>query len=70
MNKQLEMEQLLREISVFYKNVPDMDYKKIRDYINCNNREQNLIQIQSIFYKNKKWYHYKSTNMESAKNNQ
>lgn len=56
MNKQLEMEQLLREISVFYKNVPDMDYKKIRDYINCNNREQNLIQIQSIFYKNKKHY--------------
>ena len=56
MDKQFEMEKLLRELAVFYKEVPDMDYKKIIDYIDCNNKEQNLIQVQSEFYKKRKHY--------------
>lgn len=56
MNKNVEMELLLNNISELYKANSNTNYKDIYNYINKNNNEINLINIQSNFYQQKKEY--------------
>ena len=56
MNNSLEMELLLSNISELYKNNANTNYHDIHTYITKNNKEINLINIQSNFYQNKKDY--------------
>jgi len=59
MNKSLEMELLLDEISELYKTNSNTDYNDIYNHINKKNKEINLINVQSNFYQNKKNYEKK-----------
>lgn len=59
MNKNLEMELLLNNISELYKINANTNYNDIYNYINKNNKEINLISVQSNFYQNKKDYEKK-----------
>lgn len=56
MNNNIEMELLLNSISELYKTNSNTNYSNIYNYINKNNKEINLINIQSNFYQNKKEY--------------
>ncbi len=56
MNNNIEMELLLNSISELYKTNSNTNYNNIYNYINKNNKEINLINIQSTFYQNKKEY--------------
>ena len=56
MNKNLEMELLLNDISELYRMNANTNYNDIYNYINKNNKEINLINVQSNFYQNKKDY--------------
>ena len=56
MNNKIEMELLLNSISELYKINSNTNYNNIYNYINKNNKEINLINIQSTFYQNKKDY--------------
>lgn len=59
MNNKIEMELLLNSISELYKINSNTNYNNIYNYINKNNKEINLINIQSTFYQNKKEYENK-----------
>ena len=56
MNNNIEVELLLNSISELYKTNSNTNYNNIYNYINKNNKEINLINIQSTFYQNKKEY--------------
>ena len=56
MNKNIEMELLLNDISELYRMNANTNYNDIYNYINKNNKEINLINVQSNFYQNKKDY--------------
>ena len=56
MNKNVEMELLLSDISELYKINANANYSDIDNYINRNKKEINLINVQSNFYQNKKDY--------------
>ncbi len=56
MNNNIEMELLLNSISELYKTNSNTNYNDIYNYINKNNKDINLINIQSTFYQNKKEY--------------
>ena len=59
MNKNLEIKLLLNDISELYKINSNTNYNDIYNYTNKNNKEINLINIQSNFYQNKKDYEKK-----------
>lgn len=56
MNKNLEVELLLSDISELYKANSNTNYNDIYNLINKNTKEINLINVQSNFYQNKKDY--------------
>ena len=56
MNKNIEMELLLNDISESFKINSNTNYNDIYNYLNKNSKEINLINIQSDFYQNKKDY--------------